>query len=529
MADTKIHDFTVNFFEQLGRGAFGTVYKGFDKDGKPVAVKQVSKADRRKASVEAVKYHYLNKKVSYKHVVDVYDVKTFKDSMWIVMEYCDIGDLNHFFRDNERLSLNEKLRVMCQIANGIAFLHKEKIVHRDIKPANILLKSDRSGPFVKLGDFGLSKILDPNDDTSSMSSDVGTILFKAPEFWDKSPDNRVRYHSTVDVYAAGLTFTAMLQAKAGHELVPEVEGSLVASEIRMPIGLAANTRCRNKRSEIQVVITDKSSDSSAVRTLKRIIERMTYFSPEARISALQVYEKLEALKNRDSLDVTNTEPNENRSQGEYQIMQLPHTFGTTQEGTRAEQPWMGTLFTSVTHKKSTLSEEESREENQRLGPLFTSVINKKSKVSEQESREETQRLGPLFTSVTNQRSKLSEQESRAEYKWLGPLFTPATEEKNRVPEQEETRRGFPTSEHIGISQYAHFSRSGDPLEDHQQGDCESYREKKSSDNRSTTQMKNITREDTYEDDQHEYDYQQDKLKDGNGHVEYDNYNFCNII
>ena len=93
----------------------------------------------------------------------------------------------------------------------------------------------------------MSKILDPDDLTSAMSSNVGTLTFKAPEFWDHKPRDKVRYHRNVDVYAAGLTFAAMLQAKPGKKFVPCVEGSLQASETKMPIGLAAFTRKTNKQ------------------------------------------------------------------------------------------------------------------------------------------------------------------------------------------------------------------------------------------------------------------------------------------
>ena len=153
---------------------------------------------------------------------------------------------------------------------------------------------------MKLGDFGLSKILDPNDETSSMSSDVGTLLFKAPEFWDKKPGEKVRYHRSVDIYAAGLTFTAMLQAKPGSNLVPEVEGSVQSSETRMPIGLAAFTRCQNNHSEIQVVLTNNKNDTPLVRELKIIIEKMTYFSPGTRLSATELETRLNALQGNES-------------------------------------------------------------------------------------------------------------------------------------------------------------------------------------------------------------------------------------
>ena len=143
------------------------------------------------------------------------------------------------------------------------------------------MKNGNSFAIVKLGDFGLSKFLDPDDITSAMSSNVGTLAFKAPEFWDRKPNDRIRYHRNVDVYAAGLTFTAMLQAKPGHNLVPKAEDSLQSFETKMSIGLAAFTRCQSKHNEIKVVVPENNDDATPANKLKVIIEAMTYFSPEA--------------------------------------------------------------------------------------------------------------------------------------------------------------------------------------------------------------------------------------------------------
>ena len=275
--ETKVCDYTFNFLQQLGRGGFGTVYKGWDKDQNTVAIKQISKDDRRKASAEAFRCHLLKENISNEHIVKVYHVKTWMHSMWIMMEYCDLGDLNRFFeRYYRKLDLMKKAQIMRQIAKGIAFLHLNDIVHRDIKPPNILLKTNYGRVVVKLGDFGLSKFLDPNDENSSMSSDVGTLRFKAPEFWDKKPSNKVRYHRNVDVYAAGLTFIAMLQARPKYNLVPKAQGSLLSSETKMPIGLAAFTRYLNRKSQIQVAVVDINQDTLLLKELKLIIQAMTW-------------------------------------------------------------------------------------------------------------------------------------------------------------------------------------------------------------------------------------------------------------
>ena len=269
-----------------------------------MAINSPNDHDKKKAIAEAVKFHFLKENVCHDHVIKVYDVKRWRDSMWIMMEFCDFGDLNSFFVNYyEKIDTKVKLNIMGQIAKGVSFLHQKNIVHRDIKPGNILLKSSNGYAVVKLGNFGLSKILDPDDMTSAMSSNVGTVTFKAPEFWDRKPNDRVKYHRNVDVYAAGLTFAAMLQAKLRCTLTPKAEGSMESFETKMSIGLAAFTRYQNKHTEIRVVVPDSVNDSPLVKEIKSIVTAMTCFSPQARLSATQVEERIDSLTRKVSVCV----------------------------------------------------------------------------------------------------------------------------------------------------------------------------------------------------------------------------------
>ena len=291
----EIFGYTVDLLDELGRGGFGTVYKGFNR-AETVAMKKVSKMEKKKATTEAVRCYYLKEKIVHRNIVSVLDVKSWKEAMWIIMEYCDQGDLNDYFINNNAVTkdVERKAEVMKQIADGIAFLHDEDIMHRDIKPGNILVKTNELEVVVKLSDFGLSKILDPEDLTSAMSSDVGTMMFKAPEFWDKKlPDESVRYHRNIDVYSAGLTFTAMLQARPGHNLVPKAECKLQSSETNMAIGFAAFTR-KGKDSEITVV-EDQPTDDDVTKQIKELIRAMTQVVPEERFAAREVADTVNSL------------------------------------------------------------------------------------------------------------------------------------------------------------------------------------------------------------------------------------------
>ena len=91
--------YSVDFTDgELGRGGFGTVFKGLDRDKNAVAIKKVSKEHKSNASTEAYKSYSIKNKINHNQIVKIYDVKTWKNSMWIIMEYCELGDLDQFFK-----------------------------------------------------------------------------------------------------------------------------------------------------------------------------------------------------------------------------------------------------------------------------------------------------------------------------------------------------------------------------------------------------------------------------------------------
>ena len=129
----EVFGYRIDFMEELGRGSFGTVYKGFGENDSIVAVKKIAtgtKGDRVKASNEAVKFHYLKDKLlqSNNHITRIYDVKYLRDAVWIIMEFCDLGDLNQFFgKYPDSLDIDKKVMLMKQIMAGITFLHNMNI------------------------------------------------------------------------------------------------------------------------------------------------------------------------------------------------------------------------------------------------------------------------------------------------------------------------------------------------------------------------------------------------------------------
>ncbi len=243
--------------EELGRGTFGTVYRATNSHNRVVAAKRIStEVHKRATAKEIANYHKLCKLgESHGNIVKVECIRTQARAMWVFLEMCPFGDLNKFF---ERGIVGDKvytaLEITKQVTQGLEYLHSENIIHRDLKPANILLKHCNifaNTDAVKLSDFGLSKFLDPDYETSAMSTDVGTTIFKAPEFFNRTLHETLIYHRNVDLFAMGLTTLAMMQHTPGRMLTPQIQCPLDADcGSANPIGMVMSTRKRYSLPEV---------------------------------------------------------------------------------------------------------------------------------------------------------------------------------------------------------------------------------------------------------------------------------------
>jgi|JI9StandDraft_2_1071091.scaffolds.fasta_scaffold185727_3 serine/threonine protein kinase len=109
----------------------------------------------------------------------MYDCFRSGEHLYIVLEYCEDGDLKGYLdrnRKNGGISETEALTFMRHLMSGYSALLNKKVIHRDIKPANILLKQG----VAKLSDFGFSRVVEDPTKTQKLSC-LGTPLYTAPE------------------------------------------------------------------------------------------------------------------------------------------------------------------------------------------------------------------------------------------------------------------------------------------------------------------------------------------------------------
>ncbi len=212
-----------------------------------------------------------------------------------MLEFCNKGDLSNYFQSqSEKVTEQEKLNIMLDVARGIEYLHSKNVIHRDVKPENILI-SGGTQTVAKLTDFDLSKFLEGEyDDTSVMTTDVGTRAYKAPEFWKRTADGKLNYHRNVDVYAMGLTFLAMIQSN--KRFSPVIETPPDDAELHQPIGALINERVKYKQEPLEIISEERSlSVPEEQRQIRSLIQKMTKLQPEERLLAQNVVEELTVI------------------------------------------------------------------------------------------------------------------------------------------------------------------------------------------------------------------------------------------
>ncbi|KAF5813771.1 putative protein kinase RLK-Pelle-L-LEC family [Helianthus annuus] len=168
--------------EKLGEGGFGGVYKGFLKDlSMYVAVKRVSKTSKQGMKEYASEVRIISR-LRHRNLVQLTGWCHDKGELLLAYEYMENGSLDlHLFKGKSLLTWNTRYKIAHGLASALLYLHEEWeqcVLHRDIKSSNVMLDSNFN---VKLGDFGLAKLVD-HENGSETTIVAGTIGYMAPEY-----------------------------------------------------------------------------------------------------------------------------------------------------------------------------------------------------------------------------------------------------------------------------------------------------------------------------------------------------------
>ncbi|CAN4114037.1 unnamed protein product [Withania somnifera] len=220
VADSTCHSFTYkelveatnDFKEELGRGAYGIVYKGVMPIGSRnvVAIKKLDRVAH-EAEKELVTEVHVISQTHHKNLVRLIGYCNEGSHRLLVYEYMSNGTLASFIFGDPRPSWIQRTNIATGIARGLAYLHEEcstQIIHCDIKPQNILLDDYH---VARISDFGLSKLMMINQ-SRTLTNIRGTRGYVAPE-WFRNSQVTVK----VDVYSFGIMLLEIITCRKNYE------------------------------------------------------------------------------------------------------------------------------------------------------------------------------------------------------------------------------------------------------------------------------------------------------------------------
>eukprot|EP00760_Papus_ankaliazontas_P037480 PhM_4_TR8472/c0_g1_i1/m.104147 len=187
--------------ELLGRGANGCVYQVTDVLTKgTMAMKVIPITVENESSVLDLLHEIeVMTKLQHDNVIQYFHLERGQNTLNIFMEHARGGSLESFIRENGTLSTRDIATVTCDILEGIAYLHSQRMVHCDLKPQNIL----RNGKW-KIGDFGTAKQLKDGELLHDMR---GTVNYMAPEVMEADAEHG--YGLAVDIWSLGCVVMEM--------------------------------------------------------------------------------------------------------------------------------------------------------------------------------------------------------------------------------------------------------------------------------------------------------------------------------
>src|SRR2546427_4563177 len=275
---------------EIGAGTMAITYRARDTVLNSVVALKV--IDRRVAQNPGARSRFLREartaaQIHHPNVARVTHYGEQDGECFYVMELIEGETLEARIRRDGPMPLAQALEAIEQTARALAAAEACGVVHRDIKPSNIMLESDPGGcaPIVKVIDYGIAKILNPEAERGAEKTQpgfIGTPAFASPEQF--APSEQTKIDTRSDIYSLGVTFWYLLSGR-----VPFVGRTLEEVRARqteqLPVeqlkGLHVPARCLSLLKSM-LAPDAKDRPQSARELLSAVHRCYTKFSAEAR-------------------------------------------------------------------------------------------------------------------------------------------------------------------------------------------------------------------------------------------------------
>ncbi|XP_054270973.1 serine/threonine-protein kinase unc-51 isoform X1 [Macrosteles quadrilineatus] len=213
-----VGDYEYSSRDLIGHGAFAVVFKGHLRSdhSQVVAIKSITKKNLAKSQSllgKEIKILKELRELNHENVVALLDCKESANHVFLVMEYCNGGDLADYLSVKGTLSEDTIKLFLRQLAGAMKALHAKGVVHRDLKPQNILLSHSGNRPSpqpqhikLKIADFGFARFL---QDGVMAATLCGSPMYMAPEVIMS-----LQYDAKADLWSLGTIVFQCLTGKA---------------------------------------------------------------------------------------------------------------------------------------------------------------------------------------------------------------------------------------------------------------------------------------------------------------------------
>ena len=187
---------------KLGSGSYGEVRSCYHKatdEFRAVKIykKHLFKEDFKVSLLSEVS---ILRTLDHPNVIRIYEFFEDDKRFFIVMEYCQGGDLFSEILKEKNFSEQIAAKIMQQIFSALSYLHSKNLVHRDLKPENILIEDKKGSLNIKLIDFGMATVIK----AKKLTGQIGTLYYMAPEVI------LGEYDFKADVWSAGTIMYILL-------------------------------------------------------------------------------------------------------------------------------------------------------------------------------------------------------------------------------------------------------------------------------------------------------------------------------
>ncbi|CAI0555198.1 unnamed protein product [Linum tenue] len=277
----------------LGKGGFGTVYKGMLPDGTIVAVKRSRTIDKTQIQ-QFINEVVILSQINHRHIVKLLGCCLETEFPLLVYEFIPNGSLSSYIHgrnlDGEEvlasLSWEDRFRIVGEVAGAVAYMHSAAsfpIFHRDIKSSNILLDAKLSA---KVSDFGTSRSV-PDDKTHLTTVVQGTFGYLDPEYFHTS-----QFTEKSDVYSFGVVLVELMTGQKPISFTRgEEERSLVAHFI------SSTKENKDGLSKILDPVVSREAREEDVEAIAELAVRCLRLNGKKRPTMREVAMELDGLRN----------------------------------------------------------------------------------------------------------------------------------------------------------------------------------------------------------------------------------------